>query len=414
MGGGARRAAWSDLAHRCCLVLCTAAIASIGAAALGAPTMPAAKRTAASRPSDPPATSHTATRRTTVHTARWRKSIRHAARRRIVPDDRTQARSGDRLNDNTVAIIAGEVGSTDLVIAQDLAAVLDDGDNLRILPMAGAGGPHNIRDVRLMKNVDLGIAETSLLAYLRASNELGTIDNRIVYIAKLFNEEMHVLVRADSEFVAIEQLGGRTVSLGEQGSGTQVVAHDVLGRLGIAVHEANMGVSDAIESLKAGDIDAVVLVGGRPIPALVGLSAGFRILPVPFAKPLRDDFLPAALSSADYPQLIDPGHRIETLAVGTALFAYNWPKDGARYRKIEKFVSAFFPRLAALQRPPRHPKWREVNVAASIAGWKRASAAQDWLAEQGDVAANEDVAGDGILGAARAPAGGTSGSGNRR
>jgi hypothetical protein len=111
------------------------------------------------------------------------------------------------------------------------------------------------------------------------------------------------------------------------------------------------------------------------------LASGFRLLPVPFVKQLRDDFLPAMLSNEDYPGLIEPGRRVETLAVGSVLIAYNWPRDSDRYQKIEKFVEAFFPRLGRLQTPPHHPKWREVNVAATLPGWTRFGAAEDWLRE---------------------------------
>lgn len=384
MGGGARRAGWSDFAHRCCLVLCTAAIASIGVAALEAPASSATKRTIASRPSVHPANDPThlvARARSPAHLARSRHGIRHAhnahasADRAVSPDE--------RINDNTVAIIADGVGSTDLAIVQDLSAVLDDGDSLRILPMVGAGGGRNIRDVRFMSGVDLGITQTNVLARLREGDPSG---DKIVYLTKLFNEEIHILVRADSDLVTIGQLGGRTVSLGESGSGAQLVARDVLERLGIAVHETNMAAPEAIERLKSGDIDAVLVVGGKPVPGLASLPAGFRMLAIPFAKPLRDDFLPAALSSTDYPGFIAPDHRIETLAVGTLLIARDWPRASERFRKIEKFVAAFFPQLAALQAPPRHPKWREVNLAASVAGATRSSAAQEWLAQHREVA----------------------------
>jgi len=46
---------------------------------------------------------------------------------------------------------------------------------------------------------------------------------------------------------------------------------------------------------------------------------------------------------------------------------------------VEKFVAAFFPRIVDFQKPPRHVKWREVNLAATLAGWKRFEAAQSWL-----------------------------------
>ena len=144
-------------------------------------------------------------------------------------------------------IIAGGLQSTDLAITHQLSVVLDDGDDLRIVPMVGAGGSRNIRDVRFMKGIDLGITQTSLLARLRQSGEIGPLDDKIVYLAKLFNEELHIVVRADSGLASIEHLKGRTVSLGEPGSGTQLIAHDVLDRLGIAVREVNMAGADAIE-----------------------------------------------------------------------------------------------------------------------------------------------------------------------
>ncbi len=399
MGGGARRAGWSVLAQRCWLVLCTAAIASIGAAALSEPATPTAKHATAPRPTTKLITrsaartaGRTASARPAAHAAvvHVRRSIRHGGGAPASGEDRALVDLGERINAHTVAIIAGGFGSTELAVAQDLAAALDDGDNLRILPIVGADGARNIRDVRFLKGIDLAITETSLLARMRDSNEMGKIDDRIVYLAKLFNEEMHVLVRAESELVSLDQLGGRTVSLGEAGSGTQFVARDVLGRLGIAVREANMAAPEAIDRLKAGEIDAAVLVGGKPVPALTHVPAGLRVLSIPFAKPLRDDFLPAALSSDDYPGLIEPGRRVDTLAVGTVLIANNWPKDGERYRKIETFVGAFFARLAALQAPPRHPKWREVNLAASLPGWTRFAGAQEWLAQHRDLAGGDD------------------------
>jgi len=422
MGGGARRAGWSVLAQRCCLVLCSAAIASIGAAALGEPATPAAKHATTSRPSiklvKHPATTRTAparasahptvaqtavahtattravtTRTVTTHTtlAHTRRSVRHGRSEPAKTEESAPAGLSERINAHTVAIIAGGLGSTELAVAQDLAAALDDGDDLRVLPVVGAGGARNIRDLRFMKGLDLAITQTNLLAQARESNEIGKIDDKIVYLATLFNEEMHVLVRADSELVSIEQLGGRTVSLGEVGSGTQLIARDVLARLGIAVREANMAAPEAIDRLNAGEIDALVLIGGKPVPALANIPAGLRVLPVPFARPLREDFLPARLSSEDYPGLIEPGRRIDTLAVGTVLIAGNWPKGSDRYGKLATFVTAFFARVAALQTPPRHPKWREVNLAASLPGWTRFAAAQDWLAQHRDLAGGEGM-----------------------
>jgi uncharacterized protein len=269
-----------------------------------------------------------------------------------------------------------------LLIANDLSAVLDDGDNFRILSVIGRGGGQNIRDVRFLKGVDLGITQSSLLNALRKSNEIGPIDDKLVYVTKLFNEEMHIVVHANSGITSIEQLNGRKVNFSEIGSGTQLTARDVFNRLEIGAQEVNIGQADAIEQLKSGEIAATVLIAGKPAPAMRRLRAddGLRFLPVPFARQLQADYLPAVLSDADYPALVGAGE-IETVAVGAVLIAYNWPKGSDRYRRIEKFVEHFFPKLAELQKPQRHPKWRETNLAAVLPGWTRFEGAENWLAK---------------------------------
>ncbi|WP_216072846.1 hypothetical protein, partial [Acinetobacter baumannii] len=76
-----------------------------------------------------------------------------------VPDKPQLGSVGERANANTVAIISGNLNATYLSIAYDLSAVLDDGDVFRVLPVVGKGGGQNIKDVRFMKGVDLGITQ---------------------------------------------------------------------------------------------------------------------------------------------------------------------------------------------------------------------------------------------------------------
>ena len=252
--------------------------------------------------------------------------------------------------------------------------MLDDGDDLRILPMVGAGGGRNIRDVRFMKGIDLGITETTLLTRLQASREFGPLDDRIVYLAKLFNEEMHVLVRADAGITAIGAASTAEASaLGESAAAAPWSSATTCSTASASrcARGRDLAAPDAIARLKAGAIDAVLMIDGKPVPALAAGASGLRVLPIPFARALRDDFLPATLTSEDYPGLIEPGRQVEPLAVGTVLIAFNWGKDSDRYAKIAKFVDAFFPRLAQLQ--ARHPKWREVNLAATLPGWTLAA-----------------------------------------
>jgi len=298
---------------------------------------------------------------------------------------------GERLNANTIALVSGNPNATYMTIAYDLSAVLDDGDEFRILPVIGKGGGQNIKDVRFLKGVDLGITQSNLLPYFKRSNEIGQIDDKIVYIAKLFNEEMHLIVRADSGIKSLADLAGKKVNFSDVGSGTQLSTRDIFEKLGIKPEEVNMGQGDAIEALKRGEIAATILIAGKPAGAMAKLKAseGFRILPVAFDRPLQADYLPTVLTSDDYPGLIGKGEKVESVAVSAVLIAFNWPKGTDRYRRIQSFVDHFFPRLADFQKAPRHPKWREANLAAVLPGWKRFEGAEEWLRNREKVANSE-------------------------
>lgn len=298
-----------------------------------------------------------------------------------IPDKPALGSFGAQINANTIAIVSGNINAAWLTIAYDLSAVLDDGDNFRVLPVVGKGGAQNVRDVRYLKGVDLGITVTSVLGKFRRTQELGNIDDKIVYITKLFNDEMHVIVRADSGITSLQQLDGKKVNFSDMGSATEVSSGDVFDRLGIHPVEVNMGQADAYEKMKTGEIAATIQFGGMPAPAIAKLRAsdGWRIVPVPYDKRLQQDYLPASFTSESYPGLVPQGQSVDTIAYGAVMIAYNWPKDSERYRRIAAFVDRFFSHFDEFQKPPRHPSWREVNLAAVLPGWTRFPEAQAWL-----------------------------------
>jgi TRAP transporter TAXI family solute receptor len=284
-----------------------------------------------------------------------------------------------KLNANTILVAAGSPSETYLEIANDLAVVLND-DNMRILPIAGVGGAQNIRDLLYLKSVDAGITSTPMLRYFASTGELGAaLDQRVTYITKLFVEEMHVL--AGPNVNRFEDLNGKKVNFSNIGSSTQITARDVFGLLSIAVQEVNINQTDAIEKIKSGEIAATVLFSGQPVNAFsrVSSSDNLHLLAVPFTPTLENTYVPASLEAESYPNLIAQGQSVQTVGIDAVLITNSWAKTSKRYPGIASFVEAFFDRFAEFRRPPRHPKWLGVNLAADLPGWQRFPAAQEWL-----------------------------------
>jgi TRAP transporter TAXI family solute receptor len=288
----------------------------------------------------------------------------------------------ESLNGNTVTLISGTIGGTYVQFGADLASVLDDGNRLRILPIVGRGSVQSVADILFLQGVDLGIVRADTLDYLERKGFAKDIKKQFTYVTKLYNEEVHVI--ASKSIHSLRDLEGKTVSVDLPNGGTFVTALTVFERLGLKPNVVYIEQRIALEKMKAGEIDAVIIAGGKPYKSVSTFKDDrFHLVPVDYAKPLQSDYLPATLSAKDYPNLIPEGEKVDTIAVPAVLAAYNWAPKTDRYRKLALFVDAFFTKFPAFQNPPFHPKWKEVSLSAPLAGWNRFSAAQQWLDRHG-------------------------------
>ena len=290
-----------------------------------------------------------------------------------------------RLNENAVSVISGTPAGTYLAIAYDMAATLDSGYDLRVLPIAGKGSVQNVRDILHLKGVDMGIVQSDVMTFFRQSGELGAgVERRLVYIAKLYNEEMHLV--AGPGINSIQDLAGKKVNFAELNSGTQFSSRLIFNALKINVQEVNMGQTDAIVKIRSGEIAATIFIAGRPANSVAQLpkDAGLKLLPVPFTTELENiDYFPAALSSQDYPNLVADGQKVDTIAVGAVLASYNWPAGTDRHRRLSRFCDQLVAKFPDFLKAPRHPKWKEVNLAANLKAWNRFEPMQTRLQQAG-------------------------------
>jgi TRAP-type uncharacterized transport system substrate-binding protein len=281
----------------------------------------------------------------------------------------------------TVGVAGGLLEGTFIRYAADLAKVLDDGDNLRVLPIVTYGAVGNINDLLNLKGVDVAITQADVLDHFRSNLKVPNIEDRIQYISPLYLAEMHVYARG--EFNSLKELEGRRVGFNTRGSAANLTGEVVFQRLGISVEPVFINNAVALEKMRTGEISAIVHVVGKPndLFARFKPEPGFHFLPVEYDSRLADYYVPGTLDPVDYPNLIPEGRTIPTIAVTTVLAVFNWQKTSDRYRRVSRFIEAYFSKFGQLQQPPFQPKWQEVNIAGTVPGWKRYHVAEQVLAK---------------------------------
>src|SRR5579862_3417336 len=203
------------------------------------------------------------------------------------------AQTKQALNQNTVTLITGTIGGTYVQIGADLASVLDDGNKLRVLPIVGRGSVQSVADILFLQGVDIGIVRADTLDYLERKGFAKDIKKQFTYVTKLYNEEMQII--APKSINSLRDLEGKTVSVDLPNGGTFVTALTVFERLGLKANWVYIEQRIAMEKLKKGEVDAVIVVGGKPYKSVsnFGNDGRFHLVKVDYEKPLQGDYLPA-------------------------------------------------------------------------------------------------------------------------
>ncbi len=192
----------------------------------------------------------------------------------------------------------------------------------------------NLSDLLYLRGVDLAIVQSDVLAAVAEQRTFPGVQQQVQYLAKLYDEEVHVFAQPSIE--QLSDLAGKLVSMDNRGSGTAMTSTLLFSRLGIAIQP----VFDATVKLRRGDIAAMVRVTGKPARFTTPLPPGIRLLPVPLSEPLLQTYLPSQFTPTDYPGVV-------------------------------RFSKALSLKFEAFLQPPRHPKWHDVNLSASLPGGVR-------------------------------------------
>ena len=176
----------------------------------------------------------------------------------------TDAAMRIRRNSWTVGVAGGQLSGTYMTFANEMAEVLDDGDNLRVVPIVTYGAASNLDDLLYLQQVDVAVTQADVLGiFPHPAEDLATSNIGSITSFACPLSEMHVLARNDIK--SIEDLRGKKVSFGPAGSASSLTGTIVFQRLGVQVEQVLYDNPTALQKLKTGELAALVRVIGKPI-----------------------------------------------------------------------------------------------------------------------------------------------------
>lgn len=205
------------------------------------------------------------------------------------------------------------------VIAQYITNFAD----AKVTAVSTGGSKANVQSIQ-DGDFQLGFVQSDVMAYAWAGTKSfekdgPTHDFRV--LGGLYDETVQ-LITMDKNIKTVEDLRGKSVSIGEAGSGVYFNAMDVLEAAGIGLDDIKpqyQSFEASKEALKDGKIQAAFIVAGAPTTAITELATTNGVYLVNIEGELRDRIIgscpyysPLQIPAETYPGQTEP---VETITV---------------------------------------------------------------------------------------------------
>ncbi len=254
-------------------------------------------------------------------------------------------------------IATGPSDGTYFQIAQDIKNVAaKEGVDIQIMPTKGS-----LENIELLGagKVDLAIMQLDALRFvsevLKKQQDLNLFDS-IKVILNLYHEEIHVLSNKN-DIESFYQLEGKRLSVGTQGGGTAVTAAVLLATYDIKADVSFDSFDDAIKKMEQGSLDAVMFVGGAPVPFIGKLNNKVHFVRLPANPALEQIYLRTNIGKSQYSWAAAD---TETYAVPASLMGLD-KKNEIYTGQMQKLVLAIL-NSADYLRANGHPKWKNSMI----------------------------------------------------
>jgi len=252
-----------------------------------------------------------------------------------------------------LTIATGPSDGSYFQIAQDIKNVAGkDGIDLQVMPTKGS-----LENLELLGSgkVDLAIVQLDALRFISdVIKQQAGLDlfDKIKVVLNLYPEEIHILTNK-KDLQTFYNLEGKRVSVGPPGGGTAVTAAVLFTVYDIKATVSEEPFEEAVKKMEQGSLDAVIFVGGAPVPFIGKLGGKFSFVRLPSNPVLEQIYLRTSLGKQLYGWA---GADTETYAVPAAMMGLD-KRDEKYVTQVQQLVLTILNNREFLE-AKGHPKWK--------------------------------------------------------
>jgi TRAP transporter TAXI family solute receptor len=213
-----------------------------------------------------------------------------------------------------------------------------------------------------LEKVDLAILQLDVLKVTSDAMQAKAGFNvlkEIKVILNLYFEEIHVITKNDG-IRSLSQLEGKKVAVGPDRSGSALTAEVLLTAYDLRVEKFFDAPNDALQKLERGELDALIFVGGAPVPAFEKLDPSFRFVRLPSNPILEQLYQRKKIDKGVYPW----AGEVETFAVPSAIMTRD-RRDSEYVTLIQRLLLTILSNKEKLD-AIGHPKWKTAQFRFMI------------------------------------------------
>lgn len=265
--------------------------------------------------------------------------------------DSAQSAQADKLDTRFVTIGTGGASGPYNIIGTSLAEIYAQQFGVNSKTQTTGASVENLNLLSQGKLEMALVMNDALSDAINGTNNFQQKVENVQTVASLYPNYIQIATSAKKGINSIDDLRGKRVAVGAQGSGVESSARALLSALGISYSEFTpdyLGFAEAADGLKTGKLDAAFFTSGLPNSSLMELQQGFdlQIVPIPAdrvaqAMAANNIFVEQTIPQGTYGNAAD----IPTAAVMNTLVV----RSDLSENDVYKLTKSFFDNLPALQ-----------------------------------------------------------------